>query len=90
MPKRVDGNQVEIVAALRQIGASVQHLYVVGFGCPDLLVGFCGMSFLLEVKQAGEKLNGAEKRWHNDWAGGPLGVVHTAEEAINLVMGGHE
>ena len=36
---RVDSNQPEIVATLRGMGCSVQHLHAVGKGVPDLLVG---------------------------------------------------
>jgi DNA-binding NarL/FixJ family response regulator len=36
---KVDANQTEITAALRQMGATVQHIHTVGKGCPDLLVG---------------------------------------------------
>ena len=50
MPKRVDMNQPEIVADLRGIGATVQHLHMVGKGCPDILVGFRGNNWLFEIK----------------------------------------
>lgn len=46
MPRRkarVDANQSEVVAALRAVGATVQHLHMVGGGCPDCraFVLFC-------------------------------------------------
>ena len=47
---KIDANQTEIVKALRQVGASVQSLASTGKGCPDLLVGFRGVNWLLEVK----------------------------------------
>jgi len=47
---RRDPNQGEIVEALRAAGASVEELDDVGAGVPDLLVGFRGRNFLLEVK----------------------------------------
>lgn len=47
---RVDNNQQVIVAALRQHGCTVQHLHVIGKGCPDLLIGVNGANFLLEIK----------------------------------------
>ena len=52
---KVDGNQAEIVSALRQVGAEVQSLASVGQGVPDLLVGFRSRNFLLECKQAKAK-----------------------------------
>lgn len=48
MPKSVDANQPEIVAALHAVGATVQHLHEVGHGCPDILVGFRGKNYLID------------------------------------------
>ncbi len=47
----VDRNQPEIVAALRAAGATVEYLHAVGGGCPDLLVGYRGANYVLEVKE---------------------------------------
>jgi Holliday junction resolvase len=47
---RVDLNHKEIVAALRDVGASVYSLSTVGGGVPDLLVGFRGVNYLIEIK----------------------------------------
>ncbi len=47
---KIDRNHVEIVAALRGVGASVQDLAAVGKGCPDLLVGYRGQNYVIEVK----------------------------------------
>jgi|GEM_PF-5567154 len=47
---RIDRNQPEIVEALRKLGASVQPLHTAHDGIPDLLVGYQGRNFLLEVK----------------------------------------
>lgn len=66
---RTDTNQSEIVAAYRQLGASVQHLHTIGQGCPDLLVGISGLNILVEVKSAKGKLTGDESAWHASWAG---------------------
>ena len=47
---RTDRNQNEIIDALRKAGASVQPLHTVHDGVPDLLVGFQGRNFLMEIK----------------------------------------
>lgn len=44
-----DGNEPEIIAALQDAGATVQKLYGMD-GEPDLLVGYEGVTFLIEVK----------------------------------------
>ncbi len=74
MPKRVDANQKEVVAYLRQLGASVQMLHEVGRGCPDLLVGFRGINYLFELKNGAnaksrQKLTDDELAWHAKWNG---------------------
>lgn len=48
---RVDPNQRALVKALRAAGASVVSLASIGRGCPDLLVGYRGMTFLVELKR---------------------------------------
>jgi hypothetical protein len=78
---KVDGNQADIVKALRKAGASVELLHRVGAGCPDLLVGYMGDDFLLEVKMPGEKLNDLQQSWHLQWRG-KVRVVKTPGEAL--------
>ena len=52
--RRTDANQKEIVKTFRDAGAYVIDLSRVGKGCPDLCVGFGGLTILVEVK-SGEK-----------------------------------
>ena len=47
---KIDANQTQVVIALRAAGATVQSLAAVGVGVPDLLVGFRGQTYLMEVK----------------------------------------
>lgn len=87
---RVDVNHREIVDGLRKIGASVQSLATVGFGVPDLLVGFRNETFLIEVKKpsktASERfLNEAQAKWHTQWRGGRVGTVKSILEAFSLI-----
>lgn len=86
---RVDANQSAIVAALRQIGASVQPLHMIGKGCPDLLVGFRGVNFILEAKDgrkppSARKLTPDEWKWHDEWRG-IVFIVYSPEDAVNVV-----
>jgi hypothetical protein len=84
MPKRVDANQSEIVAALRAMGASVQCLHTVGQGCPDLLVGRQGVNLLVEVKRGKSGLTPDEQIWHAAWRG-HVAIVRTVEDAAALL-----
>lgn len=82
--RRVDANQPTIIAALRAVGASVQPIYMVGAGVPDLLVARGGCLYLLEVKTLDGRLTDDERRWHAAW-GGPVAVVRTVDEALRAV-----
>jgi hypothetical protein len=82
---RLDSTQRAIVEALRTAGCSVQSLASVGGGCPDLLVGVLGATYLLECKTKGEDLRDRQRAWAGMWRGMPPLVVHTPEEALKAV-----
>ncbi|NBT69102.1 MAG: hypothetical protein EBT78_15220 [Betaproteobacteria bacterium] len=87
--KKVDLNQMEIVATLRKIGATVQSLASVGNGCPDLLVGFNGINYLMEIKD-GDKMPSAQKltpdqvKWHIEWRG-EVHIVRSIYDAFEVL-----
>jgi len=82
--KRVDSNQPEIVKALRDVGATVQHLHTVGAGCPDILVGFRGRNYLMEIKTKDGHVNSRELEWYSSWSG-QANVVRTQDEALYII-----
>lgn len=87
---RVDANQPEVVAALRQMGCSVQPLHTVGKGCVDLLVGFRGVNVLIEVKDGSKppserKLTPDQVEWHREW-NGQVAVAESVDDAIRIVL----
>ena len=86
---KIDENQVEIVKALRKAGASVTHLHAVGQGCPDLMVGFRGRNYALEVKDgrkppSARGLTDAQIRWHALWRG-HVQIVNNVDEALAAI-----
>lgn len=87
---KIDANQEQIVMALRVVGATVQSLAGVGKGVPDLLVGYQGETYLIEVKD-GDKVPSArsltidQEDWHGKWTGGTLRVANNVEEALNII-----
>jgi len=89
MPRKVDTNQSEIVAALREVGATVCDIHEVAGGCPDLLVGFRGVNHLLEVKAPGSerRMTRLEVEWIENWRG-PVAVVSTVEQALDMIGAG--
>ena len=86
---RVDANQTAIVRSLRDAKATVQHLHAVGQGCPDILVGYRGKNYLMEIKD-GSKVPSARAmtapqiEWHNGWRG-QVAVVTTVAEALAVL-----
>lgn len=81
---KVDANQREIVDALRAAGVEVYSLASLGGGCPDLLAGYRGTNYLLEVKSATGTLTDDQRRWHAGWPG-PVHVVRNIHQAIAAV-----
>ncbi len=84
---KVDANQSEIVAALRRAGATVTPTHAAGEGFPDLVVGYRGANFLLEVKDgakppSGRKLTADQKEWHAAWRG-QKAVVESVAQALD-------
>tara|TARA_R110000868_G_scaffold140227_2_gene355577 strand:+ start:899 stop:1189 length:291 start_codon:yes stop_codon:yes gene_type:complete len=83
--KRVDNCQVQVVKALRDLGATVQHLHAVGKGCPDIVVGFKDKNLLLEIKDGDKKvLTPDQVNWHKLWKG-QVNVVTSVDEAKLLL-----
>ena len=86
---RIDANQEQIVSALRAHGATVR-IVTQGNGLPDLLVGYKGFTLLLEIKDGNKvpsarKLTPAEQKFFDEWTGGMLAVVNSADEAIEIL-----
>ena len=82
---RIDRNQTELVAILRELGCTVTSLADTGGGTPDLLVGHRGVTYLIEVKAHRKaKLTADQQRWHAAWRGAPVLVIHCAEQILDL------
>ena len=83
---RVDANQAEIVAALRQAGASV---YLIQLPV-DLLVGYAGKTALVEIKNPASRYgragaNANQANWLESWRGGTAALVDSVEAAERLL-----
>ena len=81
---RTDRNHTNIVDGLRGIGATVQSLANVGGGVPDLLVGFRGTNYLMEVKAKRGKLTDPQVEWHDQWRGSVV-IVRNLDEALKTI-----
>ena len=77
---RSDGNQSVIIQALQAVGAQVYPL-----GQPvDLLVGYKGRNWLLEVKTARGRLRNGQGVFLASWAG-QAAVVRSVDDALDAI-----
>ena len=86
---KVDANQKEIVQALRKVGASVYPTHMVGKGFPDIVVGYKGINYLLEIKDGAkppskQRLTPDEVGFFEMW-NGTVHIVNSIDSAINIV-----
>lgn len=92
MPRRaarVDRNQAELVKVMRQMGASVEITSGAHDGFPDVVVGWGGVTVLVEVKD-GDKIPSKRKLTpdqivFHDRFKGAVTVIETEQQAIELV-----
>ena len=77
-----DKNEQQIVDALRQVGATVTTISGMGIG--DLLVGFRGNNFLLEVKAKRGSLTTAQREFRERWQG-QYAVCRTDIQALEAI-----
>ena len=93
--RKRDANEREIITALREVGASVQQLNETG--CPDLLVLYRGVLYLLEVKDPTQtskayrstgpmrELTPAQVRWWTSWGNPKPTIVYTEFGALAAI-----
>ena len=84
--KKVDKNQASVVKTLRDYGADVYLLHMVGKGIPDLLCAYEGHTILIEVKDGIDKVFTPDQlKFIAGWQGGDLFRVNNEQEAIDLL-----
>lgn len=79
---RVDANQTQIISALRGAGA---YVWIIGLPV-DLLVGYKGHTFLVEVKDGSKKrLTKLQADFFENWSGSTLCRVDNPEAALRMI-----
>jgi hypothetical protein len=91
-----DAAEKPIIRALRAVGATVHQLN--GKDVPDLLVGYRGATYLLEVKsrlsdtqkdgytrRRTTRIKPGQQAMHEAWRGSPVAVVHDVDEALAAI-----
>lgn len=88
--RKADDNQSELVKQMRKIpGLTVAHTHTVGNGMVDVVCGFRGVNYLLEIKDpkkppSARKLTTDEERFHKEWTG-QIAVVETLEDVMKVL-----
>jgi hypothetical protein len=83
--QKLDENHRAIVATLQYNGALVGDLSNAGGGIPDLVVGFRGVLFLVEVKTPKGALSPKQKEFFAQWSEYPTLVIRTVDEAMDVM-----
>ena len=83
-PGRVDKNQQQIVSALRKLGCSVAITSDVGSGFPDVIVGYNGRNYLIEIKSSKGKLRKSQEDFRDKWVG-QWAVCYSLEEVLKVI-----
>jgi hypothetical protein len=79
---RVDANQDQIVVALRAAGA---YVWIIGLPV-DLLVGYKGHTFLVEIKtDAKKRLTPLQEDFFENWGGSTLARVDSPDAALRMI-----
>jgi hypothetical protein len=79
---RIDANSTQVVTALRAAGA---YVWIIGLPV-DLLVGYKGHTFLVEIKDGPKKrLTALQEAFFAKWAGGTLVRVDGPEAALRMI-----
>jgi hypothetical protein len=80
--KRTDANQEAIVKALRDAGA---YVWIISLPV-DLLVGYKGHTFCVEIKtDARKRLTALQADFFENWSGSTLARVDSPEAALRMI-----
>ena len=87
---RIDANQKKIVAHLREIGCSVLVTSQLGKGAPDIIVGYKGKDYLIEIKDgekppSQQKLTPDEIKFKAEWKG-EYHVVNSLDRLLEIIL----
>lgn len=85
---KIDDNQTELVGILRSLGMCVEITSAAHGGMTDLVVGYGGITVLVEVKDgkkapSDRKLTPAQIRFHERFHGA-ITVIETIDQAFKL------
>lgn len=88
--RKVDSNQKRVMQLCRQIpGVSVVTIHTLGKGVPDLILGYKGKNYLIELKdgaksESRKQLTNDEKEFHDKWQG-QICIAEGIEDILKLI-----
>lgn len=87
---KVDGNQAEIVQALRATGWAVRPMNKLRGAWLDLVIAKHGVTIAVECKMPGEMLTESEKEFMEEWPGLKM-IAYSGQDAVDKAgaMMGH-
>jgi len=90
MIKRTDANQKQIIELVRKLpGASITSTHTIGKGFPDLVIGYKGINYLIELKDGNKpksqkKLTPDEVEFHMKW-NGQIAICENFEDILKIL-----
>ena len=90
MIKRTDANHKEIIDGLRKFTAlSVFSTHMIGKGFPDIVIGYKGINYLVEIKDGAKiksrkKLTDDEIKFHGSWFG-QIMIAENVDDVLRLL-----
>ena len=83
--QKKDGTHVAIARALEYHGCLVADLSQAGSGVPDLLCGYRGVLFCVEVKTPTGSLSKVQRAWFDEWAEYPALVLRSVDDVTHVM-----
>lgn len=87
---KIDDNQNKVVSALRRIpNVSVRITSMLGKGFVDIVVGYKGQNYLIEIKDGDKspsrrKLTPDEEEFHSNWKGS-IHVANSVDDILDII-----
>lgn len=84
-PGHQDANHAALVEFMSQLGPEPIDTSKVGGGFPDVVWPFQGQTILVEIKTPDGALTPSQRRFHEEWRGGPLFVIASEADVLTMV-----
>ena len=82
--KKTDSNQQEILNDLKRLGISYFVASGVGAGFPDIVVGFRGLNWFIEIKTETGKQTKPQIKFEESWQG-QYAICRSTEQVLEVI-----